>query len=417
MTRLSELLDSAVGDVEPAFATKDVFELAARRRRVRVRVRRAAAAIGAATLAAVVVVVVIAHGGGTPRVQVVKPTPTSAPAVTTPDDVLLLDETGGIAAVDPASRTVTRDPIAGWRPGDQPYLTWLVDGHVVAGWGDVYATPTAGGAARRLGTGVFVPAAEPGAVWLTSYGQVQTTTERLVDMQGRVLESGKVPSQVALVGVPGGLAFQTSTGLDIWDAHAGSITRHLGTTSAMAAPPFGSLLPWCDQCDHALELTDLATGATREVAVPLDGGLDTINRAAFSPDGTKLAIVSTTPANDTGNGTASVVVIDVATATISARFDTGHRYATIAWSLDGDRLYVAASEGGGAGELFAYEPVTNMAHDLGREPAGAGNITGVIPYGAAAGLLSEHKKPGTETACPAPVVASDNSTRRCSYRY
>jgi hypothetical protein len=112
-----------------------------------------------------------------------------------------------------------------------------------------------------------------------------------------------------------------------------------------------------------------------------------------------------------------VVVIDVANAAISARFKTGRPYATLAWSPDGTRLYVEASSNGNGGELYAYSPGSNRSVDLGTAPAGAGSITGVIPYGAAGGLVAAHKKPGTEAACPAPVVSSDNTTRRCSYRY
>ena len=227
------------------------------------------------------------------RVRVESP-PSSTP------DVLVFDEAGGLLSFDVTTHVVRYDPIYGWKGGDPPFDSLRVDNDVVVGWGDVYAAPLSGAPAKKLGTGVFVPAVEPGAVWLTSYGKVQTRTERLVDMNGRVIVEGPAPIQSgssssvpAITGIPGGLVLQTPTGLDIWDARTARITRHLGTTAGSAAPAFGSLLAWCDQCNRSLELTDLASGITRSIALTLDGASLDLSHFVFSPDGTQLAIPTT----------------------------------------------------------------------------------------------------------------------------
>jgi hypothetical protein len=413
MTRLADLLESAVGHVEPTFDVDDVVQRAARRRRSR---RRRTVGALSATVAIVTVAAIAAQGGGSEhRVQVVTTTPTSSPAPVTPADVLVLDETGGVVAVDLTRRIATRNPIDGWRPGDQPFVSRLVGGDIVVGWGDVHATPIVGGPSRLLGTGVFVTATEPGAIWLTSYGKVQIPTERLVDMQGRALEEAPVPSGVALVGVPGGLALQTSTGIDIWDARTGRITRHLGTTVGTAAPAHGSLLAWCDQCVDSFDLTDLTTGLTRRIPLEFADGSGVTN-AEFSSDGSKLAIAVASPTSTASSPITAVAVIDVATATIVSRFETGRRYASFAWSSDGQRLYAAASDTGDAGELFVHDLRTDETRDLGPEPAGSGRITAVVTRADADGLLTG-TTPGQAGACPAPIVSSDNTTRRCSYHY
>ena len=200
-------------------------------------------------------------------------------------DVLLFDDTGGVLAVDMTTHIATRVPIKGWRPGDQPFQSLRVGNSLVVGWGDVHASSLDGKVSHLLGTGVFVAATEPGAVWLTSYGQVETSTERLVDLQGHVLREGPAPAPYALTGIPGGLAFQTNTGIDIWDARSGRITRHLGTSTGFAAPAFGSLLAWCDHCTNQLELTDVSTGTTRSVPVDVGGATLALNRVIFSRTG------------------------------------------------------------------------------------------------------------------------------------
>ncbi|MCU1467999.1 MAG: exported protein of unknown function [Actinomycetia bacterium] len=314
----------------------------------------------------------------------------SAPATS---DLLVFDDTGGILTFDPTTRVATHHPLDGWRPGDQPFLSLRVDDSVVVGWGDVHASPISGRASHLLGTGVFVPAAERGAVWLTSYGGVQTATERLVDMRGRVLLEGRTPSGVALTGVPGGLVMQNPGGLDLWDARTGRNTRHLGTSTGIAAPAFGSLLAWCDHCNESFELTDVGTPAargaagSRSVALHLAGASLAMNQARFSPDGTHVAIPAPPDAAAAAGASTTIVVVTVLTGDVTAQIDTHERYASIAWSSDSRRLYIATSSSSG-GRILEHDLPARTTHDEGPVPDGAGSLSTVMTRVDAAQLPS-----------------------------
>ncbi len=339
-----------------------------------------------------------------------------------PSDVVVFDDNGGVSAVDFAARTVTHVPLTGWRGGDQPFLSLRVGADLVAGWGDVYATPMSGGPAHLLGTGVVVPAVEPGAVWLTSYGKVQTPTERLVDMHGNVLLQGPTPrdprggAYIAITGVPGGLVMQTENGLAIWDAHTDRITRRLGSGPGVTAVPMsGSVLAWCDHCGRALELTDLTTGITRSIAVSLDGGFLSMERYfAFSPDGIQLAI----PAQPDGAApvgvTTKIIIVDVTTAKVATQIDAHARYATVAWSPDGERLYIAASNTGSGGRILTHDQITDTTRDLGPVPDQSGSFSAIITPGDAARFPIPTA--ATADTCPGPNGPT-TAKRPCIYPF
>ena len=417
MTDLLELLNDAVGEVEPGFGPQEIMRRVRRRRRS----RRVAAGVALITVTASVVAFAVFNGKTTAhRVRVV------SPASTTPD-VLVFDEAGGLLSVDVTTHVVRYDPIYGWKGGDPPFDSLRVDNDVVVGWGDVYAAPLSGAPAKKLGTGVFVPAVEPGAVWLTSYGKVQTPTERLVDMNGRVIMEGPTPIQSgssssvsAITGIPGGLVLQTPTGLDIWDARTARITRHLGTTAGSAAPAFGSLLAWCDQCNQSLELSDLASGVTRSIALKLDGASLDLSHFVFSPDGTQLAIPTSLDAAAPTGPTAKVLIVNVSTGQVTNQIDSRERYASIAWSPDSQRIYITAMFGGG--EILVHDQRTKTTRDLGPAPGGADRyrLSTVITQDDAAQLPTPIA--GTAATCPLIHPPTYPSTypkngEACSYHY
>ncbi len=408
MTLLAERLDEAVGLIEPAFDLADV------KRRVRHR-RQLRRATGAAVIAVIVVVAAIARagGGGTPsRVRVRPAAPTAI------SDVLVFDDTGGVLTVNLATHVATHHPLDGWRPGDQPFLSERVGDTFVVGWGDVYAAPFTGGASRHLGAGVFVPATEPGAVWLTSYGKVQTPTERLVDLRGRVLlqDAAPAPAEVAVTGVPGGLAFESPTGIDIWDARSGRITRHLGNARASAAPAFGSLLAWCDRCDRTLELTDLRTGSTRHIALSLSGRTLSLSQFAFSPDGGHLALPAWPDAASAG-GTAQIVVVDAVTGTVVDQIDTRTRYASLAWSPDSNRIDIAAASADGTEvRILVHDVADRTTRDLGLAPRDVGQLSAVLSRDDAA-RLPMPAAGGRDACLPPQRPNSGKPLPLCSFRF
>jgi hypothetical protein len=407
MTRLPEMLDDAIRPVGFGFDIDDIAAHVARRRRAR-RVRAGGGVLAVVALAGVLVAAVIGSGRSRAPDLQIQPSTTLPGTPSASGDVLLFDATGGVLAVDMTTHIATQLPIQGWRAGDQPFQSLRVGNSLVVGWGDVHASSLDGKVSRLLGTGVFVAATEPGAVWLTSYGQVETSTERLVDLQGHVLSEGRVPASYAMTGIPGGLALQTNTGIDIWDARSGRITRHLGTSTGFAAPAFGSLLAWCDHCTNQLELTDVSTGTTRSVPVDLGGATLELNRVVFSPDGTRVAIPATPDAAALAGARARVVVIDVSSARVVEQIAARDRYASIAWSADSRRVYIAGSNENAGGEILVHDVRARTTADLGPSPAGVAGLSTVLSR-ADARLL------------PSPAVGSSSScvpsTRPCRYHF
>jgi hypothetical protein len=139
--------------------------------------------------------------------------------------------------VDLDHRRVIDRAIAGQRAGDQRWAIVRSGNSFVVGWGKVWADPIGGGPSRLLGPVVtFVPAARPGAVWLINYpgGRIGDGTPALSEetVNGTVLQSELGPSPfggVPRVGIPGGIAFETSTGIALWNADQHRFTRELGT--------------------------------------------------------------------------------------------------------------------------------------------------------------------------------------------
>jgi hypothetical protein len=102
---------------------------------------------------------------------------------------------------------------------------------LVVGWGEPYALDVATRQAISLGTAtIFVPAAEPNQVWMVDYGTRIGDREPQV---WRVYVDSAEPLQDPIplvidgypqIGIPGGLALQTETGLELWDIETGQAT-------------------------------------------------------------------------------------------------------------------------------------------------------------------------------------------------
>ena len=160
-------------------------------------------------------------------------------------DVLVFDDGyDGVAAVDLDDRTVSRRAIGGQEAGDQPWRLTLSGNDLIVGWDGVYADPVNGGSSRLLGNGtISVPAADPGDVWLVTYpaGRVgpgpltveEVTTDDRTVVPATTLTS---PPGYPIVGVPGGIAFQSSAGLALWDAATQKVSQTLGLEPAASGP-------------------------------------------------------------------------------------------------------------------------------------------------------------------------------------
>jgi len=288
--------------------------------------------------------------------------------------ILLFDDgLDGVLAIDPNERIGSRSAVAGHRAGDQPYRLTLVDDHLVVGWGAVYASHIRTGQSTFLGGAtIYVPAAEPGLVWLIKWaggpiGQGDATVWQ-VNMSGETvtapepLDADGYPA----IGVPGGLALQTEDGLRMWYPGIGADDPGFGGESAIAVDVSGDQIAYCPTSACLdLHITDLASGRTTKVS--RTKGFNSLNfggRAArFSPDGTLLAL--------TTSGSVILVRTDTSgTFAVAGKLTTGNQPLYVSWSPDGTQLF-AATNSYGANQL------TIMAYDL-----EMGDLaTALLPFG------------------------------------
>ena len=369
-------------------------------------------------VAALTVMAVGCSAGHSPTSATEKPAPgrvSTQPSAR--DEVLVLDD--GLSAI------VTVDPnadVIGVRPitlTESFHLAFLGDQTLVLAADDttVHAVPLGGGTMHNLPSDFPIPGWQAGTVWITGV----LPKVRLVDDVGRVLLEKPGPPDprrpsacldcpaVAVAAVPGALVFQSATGFDVWNTESGRMTRHLGNKWSYDAPAFGSMLPWCTDCNRALELTDLASGATKEVALSMDGGSDALRLARWSPDGTRLAI----PEEVDPGRTASVIIVDVA-AGRATRLATIGQTASVAWSSDSQRLYIAASNVHET-RVTVRDVEAGNSKSIRTIPLPALHLGAIVSSAQAAYLLGGPRV-ASSGSCVVPIPIRQ-PPRACSYRY
>ena len=209
----------------------------------------------------------------------------------------------------------------------------------------------------------FVPAAEGGAVWLVDYpgGRIGlgTPTLREVTVAGLLLQRVQGPPAslgVPSVGIPGGLALETGTGIALWDVSKGSIVRRLGHTAGFIGDTAGGELAWCEGLCTALHVTGVrgtslhvtdAHGADHAFRSPQAGQVFLGRSSRLSPDGRYVAVLTTRPglmsALSEARWTSSTCVPDSVTV---ARSDLSV-WSTFAWTGGGDTLFFVSDDSRG----------------------------------------------------------------------
>ena len=132
-----------------------------------------------------------------------------------PTDTVLLFSDGidGATAIDLDRRLAGRRVIDGERAGDQQFRLTLTGDKLVVGWGEIYASPLAGGPSQKIADAtIYLPASEDGEVWTLTWegGSIGSGSAilRRVQIDGTtVFESTSFDPAVLepVQGVPGGL--------------------------------------------------------------------------------------------------------------------------------------------------------------------------------------------------------------------
>lgn len=210
--------------------------------------------------------------------------------------VLLFDDGyEGALAVDLDTWQLQRVPLPGQRPGDQTVRLSRLGDRVVVGWEEIWTgIPGRPQSARQLGRAtVFVPHADPQAVWLIDYAGggvgVGSSTWTLVDAAGTELvivpsvPAGLIPVR----GVPGGLVVATPNGTLVYDLEQDRLVdTPIGSTARVAGAARDRVV-WCDgdPCER-LVVTD---PGGRRVATIGSGEQFAPRLVWVSPDGDRFA--------------------------------------------------------------------------------------------------------------------------------
>ncbi len=210
-----------------------------------------------------------------------------------------------------------------------------VDGSRVRAVGDVSARS------------VLVPSAVPGRVWLTTPEPDGSTVVRELDVADGTETTAPIPVDGRVVGaLSGGLVVERVPGaLELVGADAETL-RELGdqrTFVASAGDVLATRSTTCTRSDCDITVDDFATGVTRQVRIELGSVGPEV--AAISPDGRRLAVLRSDGVEMHG------VVVDLRLATVS-RFEARAAVRglsgapALAWSSDGDWLFVATVRSG-----------------------------------------------------------------------
>jgi hypothetical protein len=318
-------------------------------------------------------------------------------------------------------RTAIARAIPGQRAGDQRWPIIHVGDSFVVGWGQVWASPTDGGRARLLGPVVTsVPAAEAGEVWLVNYpgGRIGEGTPTLseVTLTGTVLRSELGPpptSGVPIVGVPGGLAFDTDSGIALWsfDRHAfirgleGSGPGYIGNAAA------GSVA-WCERVCLSVHVTALA-GADRTFSLPQAGWVVEPDSVRLSPDGRYVAVMATQGPVGTANPLGSLDLIDTRTGRVDIVEKRISEWTSLAWTSSSKKLFFASNTVSdmSVGEFI----VRNGLAETARIPARDMWAQFVVVDRSAVRALLGRAVQEPTSACP--VFGVPSGGRICTYTY
>lgn len=327
-----------------------LFEEARQRRRRRRRMAGAAIALVVALIAGLCVLVASgseSRGSTTSAIGLHR-----AGTLGNPTGVVLVFADG--LSLDLDHRTAVVRAIAGQRAGDQRWDIVRAGDSIVVGWGQVWANALAGGTPRLLRQVVtFVPAAEAGAVWLVNYpgGRIGEGTPTLseVTTAGRVIQSELGPpplSGVPIVGVPGGLALESSTGIAIWNARQRAFVRKIGSRAGFIGNEAHGQVAWCEGLCTFLHVTAVV-GSDKVFPSPHSGQVFEPDSVRLSPDGRYVAAITTREGLGTTSQLGSLNVIDTKTGQVDVLRESVSVWSTMTWEADSRTLFFASDNSSG----------------------------------------------------------------------
>ena len=217
------------------------------------------------------------------------------------DTKLYLGGIGELRIVDVQEETSRRIDMPEIGAGDPPYLIAPV-GERLAMWSyDVTSVPFDRPKSRppmlARNAWIFIPSANPDAIWVGYLAPRPNRERRLdelreIDSRGRTLLRAVDPPQGRwpFASLASGLLFDGPRGMKLWNPHTERTIRSIPTrTIGAPGPVHGDVLVSCGVSCRRVTLTDFASGEQRRIGGV--GGSRLVSfEAAFSPDGSKLAV-------------------------------------------------------------------------------------------------------------------------------
>jgi hypothetical protein len=270
-----------------------------------------------------------------------------------------------LTVVDVATRTSRVIELPASAAGDPPYrivrtgeklVLWTQDG--------VYTVDPERRTdpAKLADASFFLPSATRGRMWVVGRGSEPDMcgplTLREVTVDGRAVSNVAVPDgRWPAASVGGALVLEKDDRLEVWEPSTRTVTRVLPGEAPAAG--VGSRLPWCSHDYATLHVTDVRTG--EELAVSAPPGFATFDcwSAAFSPDGSVLAV----PVAESGGGPRALALVDLDRETV--QFVKGSRvepgYVFVAWASSGDSVFISGGERFERRTLVRYRPGSERA--------------------------------------------------------
>jgi hypothetical protein len=332
--------------------------------------------------------------------------------------VFLFDDgIDGVLAVDPTNRVASRSVVDGQRAGDQPYRLELVENRLIVGWGEVRASDIYARRSVSLGEAtIYLPAFLPDRVWLINdpagvvdggpplAWQVSVVTgERL--SEPRPVDVDGIPA----IGIPGGLAIETDTGIALWDADTGEVFKVLGTGPSFVSDVSrdrDARIAWCEDPCTELRITTLGSG--EELVVTSRSGEPFDPRSArFGNDLRFLAA----PAGS------SVVVVDFEDVTDYSEFTVPGTdpFVFVRWTPFGPFLFASADSYGGSSTTVVWHNALRKTTVSAEFPIGGALSFVVINRSQAFAFLGDDLQSPDD--CPAPIAQPSGRTGICSFGF
>jgi hypothetical protein len=420
-------LDEVTGpEPQPSAAAR----ASVRQRHRRARQHRIVGTAAVVVVVATLVVALVNIGDGSRRVEVGnrgRPADVAGNGGVFPDatgTVLILDDgASGIVAVDLDHRIAQRRPTPGGGTQEQPIGIVGADSGFFVGSNDTYAVPFDGSPPIAVGRATeFTRAAEPNDVWLLTWpggreGSGVPLSLREVDGHGKVLRQATNTDPTLgfpAIGIPEGIAYETSSGVALWDAQTAKVTGRLGSRAAFVDDIHDRMLAWCEDLCATEHITQIG-GRDLTASVPTNAASFSARSARFSPDGRYLAAVAGPSGPISNDSLFEIVLID--TQTGASRIITPKNMrldVSLAWSTDSQRLFFSPTAPVNTKiTLGEYALPTHQLH-IASVPFW-GHLGIAVPKPTARPLLNAPARPQNE--CPPPVQTTDGSTPTCAFHF